>query len=404
MTPKPLHSGAALSCLLAAAAAIALLGCGCGAAQRRAAGRAGHGGVDPGACGTPAGDLGRRMQTFLQATIALEAELASTDAALHATCAVMAQRLGLPGQPARARRTSRPRTLPLCTAVAEELRARLGADPGASPGAAATTPASTPTAPASAPAAAPAPAASSPIVVRAAPAACTVRMDVAAQAAAACSTDEVALLCRGTCQGTCTSDCQGTCEGRCEGRCQSTDRDGARTDGTCNGLCQGACTGTCAGTCDGTCEGTCSGHVDVMYGRDARAARGEAACEVGAELAASAAAVCTAPAIEIALGPGTDAARLGAALRTMREDLAIVLRLRARLAGPLQAAMLTWARVATDLVAAGPGALRPLGGQATCVFDQLEAAAARLAAMQASLSEQLAAAAALEAAVRLERS
>ncbi len=416
MTRKPFSiSNAARLCMRAAAAAltlaVALAGCG-GAASRRRAGpaeRGSHGAVNLRACGNPATDLGRRMHAFLQATVALEAELASTDAALRATCDVMARRLGLPGAPPRARRTSHPRTLPLCTAVAGELRAQLAAGLGPSRAAAAATAPATasPTAP---PVTSPITAsttpsimaaASSPLVVRAAPAACTVRMDIAAQAAAACSAGAgVALLCRGTCQGTCTSACQGTCDGRCEGRCQSTDRSGPSTDGTCNGLCQGACVGTCEGTCDGTCEGTCSGHVDVTAARDGE--RAEPACEVSAELAASAAAVCTAPAIELALGTGVDATRLGPALRTMREDLPIVLGVRARLAGPLQAAMLTWGRVATDLVAAGPGALRPLGGQASCVFAQIEAAAARLAAMQASLSEQLAAAAALEVAARLQ--
>lgn len=430
MTPKPLLSGAALSRLLAAAAALLLLGCGGGSTSRHAsAGRGSHASLDARACGNPTGDLGRRMQTFLQATLALEAELASNGAALHATCAVMARRLGLPGQPARAPATGP--ALSLCTIVAEDLRARLAAETTA---AAATAPPSTPApaqttarttarasaaAPAAAPPAAPAPttpaapAAPGPITVRAAPAVCTVPMAVAARAAAACGAGEVVLLCRGTCRGTCTSDCQGTCAGRCEGRCQSTDRAAARPDGVCNGLCQGACIGTCEGTCDGTCEGICEGagsaHVDVVLPRQPRQPRsrmvpGAPACEVGAELAASAAAGCTAPAIEVALGPGADTTRLAAVLRSLREDLPIVLRLRARLAGPLQAALLTWGRVATDLVAAGPGALRPLGDQASCVFGQIEAAAARLAALQASLAAQLAAAAALETAVRLQRS
>lgn len=432
MTPKPLSSGAALSRLLAATAALLLLGCGGGSTPRHAsAGRGSHASLDARACGNPTGDLGQRMQTFLQATLALEAELASTDAALHATCAVMARRLGLPGQPARAPGTSR--ALSLCTIVAEDLRARLAAEataaataPPGTPAPAQTTAQSTAQTTAKTPAAAPAPtapatpaapAASGPITVRAAPAVCTVPMAIVARAASACGAGEVALLCRGTCRGTCTSDCQGTCAGRCEGRCQSADRAAARPDGACSGLCQGACIGACEGTCDGTCEGTCqstgestgSGHVDVVLPRQPRQARspatpGAPACEVVAELAGSAAAGCTAPAIEVALGPGADTTRLAAVLRSLRDDLPIVLRLRARLAGPLQATLLTWGRVATDLVAAGPGPLRPLGDQASCVFGQIEAAAARLAALQASLAEQLAAAAALETAVRLQRS
>jgi hypothetical protein len=332
MTSKPLHAGAALRWLLAAAAALALLACGGGGAPRRAsaAGRGTHG-VDARACGTLTTDLGRRAQAFLQATIALETELASTDAALHTTCAVMARRLGLPGPRPRARRTGD--TLSLCTAVAGALRARLGADPGA--------------------AAAPPPGSAPPVSTRAS--------------------------------------------------IQDPGQDPIKAPGSPPASAAAGPAGAAAGARAGAPIAAPAGvSAPPAAASPVTVRAAPATCDVHGDIAAQAAAACTAPAVVIALSPGADATRLAPVLRTLREDLPIVLRLRARLAGPLPAAMRQWGRAAADRVAAGPDALRPLGRQASCVFARIEAAAARLAAMQASLAGQRAAAAALEAAVRLQ--
>jgi hypothetical protein len=96
--------------------------------------------------------------------------------------------------------------------------------------------------------------------------------------------------------------------------------------------------------------------------------------------------------------PAAGDARTDAALRA---HLPAIASLRARAAGPLQAELQTWGRAAADLVAAGPETLRPLGSRAACVFEQLVIAAARLAPMQASLTAQVEASAAIEAAAQL---
>jgi hypothetical protein len=107
-------------------------------------------------------------------------------------------------------------------------------------------------------------------------------------------------------------------------------------------------------------------------------------------------------ALHAGLAPTTPAAtgdaRLDAALRVHLPGIAL---LRARAAGPLQTELHAWGRTAADLVAAGPEPLRPLGSRAACVFEQLVTAAARLAPMQASLTAQVEASAAIEAAARL---
>ncbi|HWN71537.1 MAG TPA: hypothetical protein VNM90_28060, partial [Haliangium sp.] len=109
----------------------------------------------------------------------------------------------------------------------------------------------------------------------------------------------------------------------------------------------------------------------------------------------------------VGAAPGTPApaaatdARLEATLRVMRAHLPGIARLRTRAAGPLQTELQAWGHTAADLVAAGPGALRPLSSRAACMFDQLVIAAARLAIMQASLTAQIEASAAIEAAARI---
>jgi hypothetical protein len=96
-----------------------------------------------------------------------------------------------------------------------------------------------------------------------------------------------------------------------------------------------------------------------------------------------------------------DDARLDAALRVTGAHLPRIARLRTRVAGSLQAELRDWGRTAADLVAAGPEPLQPLGSHAACMFDQLVIAAARLAVMQASLTAQLEASTAIQAAARI---
>ena len=98
---------------------------------------------------------------------------------------------------------------------------------------------------------------------------------------------------------------------------------------------------------------------------------------------------------------GAQPATATAASRVAGAHLPGIVRLRTRAAGPLQTELRAWGRTAADLVAAGPGALRPLGSRAACMFDQLVIAAARLAVMQASLTAQLEASAAIQAAARI---
>jgi hypothetical protein len=104
-------------------------------------------------------------------------------------------------------------------------------------------------------------------------------------------------------------------------------------------------------------------------------------------------------------GPPAPAAvgdtRVDAALRGVRTHLPGIVRLRMKAAGPLQTELHTWGRTAADLVAAGPEGLRPLGSRAACMFDQLVIAGARMAIMHASLTAQLEASAAIQAAARI---
>jgi hypothetical protein len=100
-------------------------------------------------------------------------------------------------------------------------------------------------------------------------------------------------------------------------------------------------------------------------------------------------------------GDAAQPAAATAADRVTGAHLPGIARLRTRAAGPLQTELRAWGRTATDLVAAGPGPLRPLGSRAACTFDQLVIAAARLAVMQASLTAQLEASAAIQAAARI---
>jgi hypothetical protein len=95
------------------------------------------------------------------------------------------------------------------------------------------------------------------------------------------------------------------------------------------------------------------------------------------------------------------AARSEATLRVVRAHLPGIVRLRERATGPLQAALHVWGRTAADLLAAGPEVLRGPGVRAGCMFDQLVRAAAHLGRMQASLTAQREASAAIHAAAGL---
>jgi hypothetical protein len=120
--------------------------------------------------------------------------------------------------------------------------------------------------------------------------------------------------------------------------------------------------------------------------------------------AASTLAVCSAVAFELHLAharPVQSPKQPDDTGRVAGAHLPGIARLRTRAAGPLQTELRTWGRTAADLVAAGPGPLRPLGSRAACVFDQLVIAAARLAVMQASLTVQLEASAAIQSAARI---
>ncbi len=314
--------------------------------------------VDPYTCGNYAlSDFGRRLQAFLQATVALESQVVSTEKALYDTCVVMGGHLGM--LPAELQGSTRE----ICEPVVERLRAYLEAGLQAQ----------------------------ATLDVNYTPAVCTVDVDAAVRAAAECEAKaevDIAAYCRGTCQGSCRGSCSGSCQGRCNGTCQGSTGAG----GECNGTCDGVCEGSCGGTCEGTCSGGCEGYADV----DA-----EARCEAHAEIIANVEAECTEPELDVRFDASLvgDLAKLEAAVRAIEAGMPRILYIQAKVSGPLWASYEVWAETAVDVVSSGPQVLAAVGEQALCVFGQFRAAAALLASIRVSIDVQVEVSASVQGAV-----
>ena len=146
--------------------------------------------------------------------------------------------------------------------------------------------------------------------IKAEPARCEAKLDIAAKAAAECDVNAKPGSIEAKCEGSCAIDasaqadchaaggltCEGqapnlNCEGTCKGTCEFTAA--AACDGTCSGRCdgqdnfEGRCGGMCEGTCDlgagGMCEGKCTGSCEYTPPSGSCDASAEARCSASAE-------------------------------------------------------------------------------------------------------------------------
>lgn len=288
--------------------------------------------VDPNTCGNyAASDAGHKLHAFLEATVTLQGVVDSTEQEMKGACAAMAEKLGISAEGS---------TQDVCNAVVAEIQASLqgGLKAGAK------------------------------LSVNYEPAVCTVNVEAAASASAECqgnASADVAATCSGTCSGT----CEGTCDGTCKGAAG-------------NGGAKGQCNGTCEGTCEGSCSGDCQGHASV---------EGDASCKASGEIKANVEAECTEPKLDIGFEAGVvvDKAKVDRAVAALKAGLPAILKLQAKVKGPVMAAFTTWAASARELAGAGMSLVSSLGDQAMCVSGQIAAAAGAIANIQASIDVQV---------------
>jgi modification target Cys-rich repeat protein len=279
--------------------------------------------VDPNSCGNYAvSDAGRKLKAFLEATVALETESARVEAVVKESCAIMGRELQMP---ANALEGS---TDAVCNKVIEALKAGMSASFKAD----------------------------AKLDIKYKPAVCTVNADVAARAAAACEAKaeaDIGVTCNGTCNGTCDGTCRGT----------------AGTGGS---------GGNCNGTCDGTCRGGCDGSADV---------NASAQCKAEAEVKASIDVECTEPELTVDASADAvlDTSKAELTLAAIRNGLPKMLSVQARLR-PLQAAVVTWAKSARELGAAGADLAQSFQDQALCISGQIKGAVAAIGHIEASVS------------------
>lgn len=282
--------------------------------------------VDPNTCGNYAAtDLGKKIQLFLKATVALDAAVYDLENYTKDTCVIMGKELAMSGLDGDTRT--------VCSAVAKELEAHLQAGIKAE----------------------------AELAIDYQPAVCRVDVNVAAEAAAQCegkASAEVKAQCNGGCSGT----CNGTCDGKCKGG----------TGGSaCNGECDGVCRGECSGTCDGSAD------VDA-----------EASCRAHAAVEANVEAECTPAEVTVSYDNKivVDKTKLEAAERAIKAGLPRLILIHHKATGPVAMAVTVWAKSAGELAEAGRGFFSSLGDQALCVSGQIAAAFEMLGRIQGSLS------------------
>jgi hypothetical protein len=283
--------------------------------------------VDPNTCGNyAASDAGRKLKAFLQATTDLNDAVIRTEQVVKTSCVMMGEELGMaPGQLSG-------KTRDVCALVINTIKENLKVSLKAG----------------------------AQLTVDYKPAVCQVNIDAAARAAAECEAKA-----QGDVQVTCSGQCEGTCSGTCAGECHGKTGAG------------GKCEGHCQGTCQGSCSGGCVGNADV---------KASAECKAQAEVRASVDVECTPAEVNISARAGViiDTAKAELTIRALKRGLPEILSVRARLK-PLQAAVITWASSAKNLVDAGGELVRSFGDQALCISGQLAAAARMIGSINASI-------------------
>jgi hypothetical protein len=261
------------------------------------------------------GDVGRKLQAFLDASVTLQASVKDLTNSLRDACADFGRELGMTAGLDGDTKT-------VCKAVADQIKADMAVSlkPGAK------------------------------LTINYKPAECRVKLDAGASAMAECEGNanvDAGVRCEGTCQGTCKGACQGTCASK-----------GA--DGQCNGQCNGQCGGSCSGTCEGHAE-----------------ASGSAECKAAAEVHANMEADCTPPELQITFAANIvkDAARLERLVKAIKNKLPKILALRAKVTGPVMSAVKNYVATAKDLAAAAPKISQAFKEAAMCVSAKLAAAA-----------------------------
>lgn len=324
--------------------------------------------VDPNTCGNyAASEAGAKLKAFLEATVQLETAVKDTENYVKDTCIMMGKELGLAALEGD--------TKTVCDAVVAGINdnMKIGLQANAS------------------------------LTLDYEPARCEVSVDAAASFAAKCEAKAEADIdvkctgtctgtCSGQCSGTCSGQCSGTCNGTCNGTCSATNADGScagECDGTCEGSCSASCEGSCDASCEGSCSGGCDGHAEVQA---------EASCQAKAEVSASVEAECTEPKVDISWDAEVvvDESALTKVKAALEVGMPRLLKVAAKIGGPVKAAFQTWSKAAGDLVKASGKLYNSLGDQATCVVGQLKAAAGMIAGIEASISVQVEVSASVE--------
>lgn len=182
----------------------------------------GDGPVDPNGCGgfAGAGDAGRKLKLFLQATQDLEKATADTVEVVKQSCIIMGNELGMTDADYKGE------TKDICAAVYGKIQDGLKV---AFKGSAA-------------------------VKFKITPPVC--RVDAQAQA-------NLAAQCEAKASAEMKVSCTGVCHGKCDGSCE-----GGGGGGKCDGKCSGTCNGQCEGSADVNASAQCRASASVKASVD----------------------------------------------------------------------------------------------------------------------------------------
>lgn len=280
--------------------------------------------VEPGGCGGYAsmGDVGRKLNAFLEATVQLQKVSGDTVAVVRESCAIMGKELGM------SEAALGGDTKAVCDSVIAAYKAALTVQGQAK------------------------------LAIKAViqPAVCKVNVEASAKAAAECE---------GSASANVTATCSGKCSGKCNGECAGKMGTGGNA-GQCEGTCKGKCEGSCEGSADVNASAQCKASAEVK-------ANAEVTCtEPKFEVTLDASAK-------------LDKSKAEAAIRALKAGIPRMLSVRARVM-PLQAAMQSWVKTAGDLASSGAGFANSFKDQALCITGQLAAVAKASTQIQANVS------------------
>ncbi|MBX3159946.1 MAG: hypothetical protein KF773_28515 [Deltaproteobacteria bacterium] len=177
----------------------------------------GDGPVDANGCGgfASAGDAGRKLKLFLQATQDLEKATTETVDVVKQSCIIMGNELGMTDADYKGE------TKDICATVygriTDGMKVAFKAQAG--------------------------------IKIKVTPAVCRVDAQAQAQAAAQCEAKASADM---------KVSCTGVCHGKCDGTCE-----GGNAGGKCDGKCSGTCNGQCEGSADVNASAQCRASASV---------------------------------------------------------------------------------------------------------------------------------------------